>query len=613
MVPASILRLLNRLRWRDRWLGLARGLGWGVALVIAVVVFACFVDWLVDLFVDTPGWLRIGLSLLPLLAIGGALSLAVAPLLKRLRDDDLALWIERRVPLGQRLIAAVQLNRETADVRGMSPALIAAVTRRAEREAEDVELSRVCDNSRLKRGLYAAMPALLGLMLLLLLAPATMGALFARLLGKDVEIPRSVYFQPTGRDVWPANEEGVVRIRVTRGKPGERTTGTALIRPKTGRSFSVPLRYESEDDGGVVYSGKVPPSDVPFTYLAWLSDGRLRRPAAITYAPRPVATSVRSWIELPTRIAKRQDNTPYHEPMKGGDLFYRVPDAKGIVLVTAQVPLNEAWLEVIDTENQSRRVPMTVETDEEGAAKMATGSFAFQKDDSAYEVHMIDRNGFECVDRPRRLIRRMPLLPPEVTLLPETLYREGDSGSPDEREIEGVPILRTDNPDQGRRFNFKYRCEARYGVQRAQLRYRLIRAGKEADDSGKIERDDFLTLPLGGGPPTPKAREEFSTLPPAHADAIPDVEGKGGYDFHIDGIPDLIKGGEVEVKEGDRIQFYVEVFGKADPKANPGRSAIREKEVVSLEEFRKWISAKDDLKERTRLLEEQQRGVKVGD
>src|SRR5262249_30985767 len=186
------------------------------------------------------------------------------------------------------------------------------------------------------------------------------------------------------------------------------------------------------------------------------------------------------------------------------------------------------------TEGQPRRVPMAV------TGETASGAFAFEPGDTAYEVCLIDENGFECIDRPRRIIRRLPLAAPEVTLLPETLYREGDSGTADEREIEGIPIVRTNTPKQGRRFNLRYRCEARYGLARARLRFRVIPAGKDAEaESGKLDRDTFLALPLGPAnpkeAPTAKALEEFSTLPPAHADAIPDVEGGGSYDFSIDG------------------------------------------------------------------------------
>jgi hypothetical protein len=106
------------------------------------------------------------------------------------------------------------------------------------------------------------------------------------------------------------------------------------------------------------------------------------------------------------------------------------------------------------------------------------------------------------------------------------------------------------------------------------------------------------------------AREQFSTQPAADEEAIPDVEGGGKLTYRIDRIPDK-KGGYVKVKVGDRVQFYVEVFSKADPDGAPGRSAVREKEVVSEDQLTQWLFNKDDLKERTRQLEEQQKKVKV--
>ena len=86
------------------------------------------------------------------------------------------------------------------------------------------------------------------------------------------------------------------------------------------------------------------------------------------------------------------------------------------------------------------------------------------------------------------------------------------------------------------------------------------------------------------------------------------TEGGGRYDFDSAGIPNG-KGGLLKLQEGDRIQFYVEVFGRADPDGTPGRSALREKEVVNQKDFLAWLDKKEDQKERIRQLEEKQRGV----
>jgi hypothetical protein len=201
----------------------------------------------------------------------------------------------------------------------------------------------------------------------------------------------------------------------------------------------------------------------------------------------------------------------------------------------------------------------------------------------------------------------LPLEPPQVTLLPETFWKPGDSGPPEDREVEGIPIL------EGKSFRLDYRSSDRYGLSHVLLRYRVIpRASKPEEESGQIEREQFLPLPLGpvrGKPVTTRAREEFSTRPANSPEELPDLEGGGRYDFNTTGIADG-KGGTMRLEQGDRIQFFVEVYSKARPDGPPGRSVVREKEVVGLEEYLAWLEKKEDLKERTRYLEEQQRGVR---
>jgi len=124
-------------------------------------------------------------------------------------------------------------------------------------------------------------------------------------------------------------------------------------------------------------------------------------------------------------------------------------------------------------------------------------------------------------------------------------------------------------------------------------------------------------LPLGAGrnpktPISPKALEEFATRAAPYPGAMPDSEGQGRTDFSSVGIPDG-KGGLVKLAEGDRIQFYVEMFGKADPDGTPGRSEIREKEIIGISGYLGWLKKKDDLAARTRLLEAQQRGARPGE
>ena len=272
--------------------------------------------------------------------------------------------------------------------------------------------------------------------------------------------------------------------------------------------------------------------------------------------------------------------------------------------IHVQKPVREATLTVLG--EHKRDVKLTPSDDRTEAETI----FAFQPGDKAYEVAVRDDYGFANTDPGRDVPScKAAWKRPEVALLPEFFWKDGDSGTPEDHEVEGIPIL------LGERFRLDYRCAARYGLSHAQIRYRVIpRTGNIDEEAGKINREEFLPLPLGPprgakGPISEKARKEFSTKPPADEDAIPDTEGGGRSDFNTAGIADG-KGGLQELKEGDRIQFYVEVFGKAG--GPPGQSAVREKEVVSLKEYLGWMEKKEDLKERTRFLEEQQRTARPG-
>src|SRR5262249_7606350 len=103
MVPRTILSQLSRLRWQERRLRLVWGAARWVVLAVMALAVACFIDWLVDLRQDTPMPLRRGLLVGQLLLwTVAAVVLLVIPLLRRLSDSRLALWIEERTPgLGQ--------------------------------------------------------------------------------------------------------------------------------------------------------------------------------------------------------------------------------------------------------------------------------------------------------------------------------------------------------------------------------------------------------------------------------------------------------------------------------------------------------------------------------
>jgi hypothetical protein len=654
MVPRSLLRPLNRLRRRERWLRLTWAVARWVAVFAVTLTAACLVDFAVDLYRDTPRWLRV-----LLLGVQMALWLAgcvfvLRSLVRRLSDTQVALWIEDKMPeLGHRLISAVQLNRPGAATQGMSPVLIAAVTRQAEEQADATDFARLADARRLKWTAQLLAPLALAFALLFLLWPDTVRVLLARQLLEDRPIPRSLAIESASAyQVWPAGEEGVLRFRV-RGAFSEQLKGEVRMDAADGSRERHELLFEARDESGeATFIARVPPSSRDFTYLAWLKDGRTHEPADVHFEPRPVVRRQQAWVQLPAYIGLKPSGRPFEEPQKGADIVFRLAGSAARVAIETQKPIVKATVEVLGpphsftasvktgtrAETVRRSVDLTVQ--ENGC--QAEGAFSFQprirpeflavlaagggagapvslpwagfvlagrgealQTETAYRIVVRDEFGLENSDKPRRGIRSAPVDPPEVALLPEAFGKE--SGQ-EEGEIEGIPVLL----DQ--RVPIAYQCSAVYGLSHARLRYRVVpRSASREDDPGEPREADFVPLPLGAPPgqagkPGRKALEEFFTRPADDPDKVSGTEGGGRYDFDSSGIPDG-KGGLLKLQEGDRIQFYVEVFGRADPDGPPGRSALREKEVVGQQDFLAWLKKKGDQEDRIRQLEEKQRAV----
>lgn len=663
MVPLTIKRQLRQLQYRENRLRFAWAAARWLLIVVLVLAGSCLLDFTIDLWQDTPLALRIGLLVGQLLLWSIALTL-VAPLLFRRRGDtDLALWVEERLPqFRHRLVSAVQLNQPQANTRGMSPAMIAAVTQEAETQSRQNDFSRLVDSRRRgwSLGLLAVVAA--GVAAVLLLWPQTVQALVARLFLKHQAIPRSVKLE--GADIpviWfegaepavvrPAGEEMALRFRASGGVRQD-LKGQIRIDPVGGRpSERYELAFDSWDDqGGAVFVARVPPTLLDFTCRAWLKDGRTHQPVRVHLEPRPVIVRQEAAVILPRSIGQTPSGESFAEPQKGGDIVYRLHGSRARISLEVQKPIVKAEVEVLGpplaygesrVETVRRQVPLQVLDGDQAAA----ASFPLEQDlraefplalaldpmsglagvswtglyvsgqpslwqaETGYRLRVWDRFGLENTDPPRRSIRPGPVDPPLVALRPETFWKEGDADNPEEREVEGIPVL------VGQRFRLEYTCSAPYGLSHARLRFRVVKKAQDSDDeAANLKEQEFLPLPLGSprgtSEVTSKAREEFFTAPLVAPD-LPGERGGGRYDFDTTGIPDG-KGGVSQLEVGDRIQFYVEVFGRADPDGTPGRSAVREKEVVALKDFLAWLERKDDQKEKIRQLEEMQRGALRG-
>jgi hypothetical protein len=656
MVPRSIQRQLNRLRRRERLLRLTWAIARCLAVFCALLVAACLLDFVVDLYRDTPRWLRV-----TLLAGQGALwltglVLVVRTLTRRMSDQELALWIEDRIPrLGHRLISAVQLNRRGAAIAGMSPEMIAAVTCQAEAQTATTNFAQVADSRRVRWSAQLLAPVVVLAALLCVLWPDTVQALLARQFLNDQAIPRSLAIESVfPRQVWPSGEEGILRFRV-HGAFAEHLRGEVRIEATEGGAERHELVFESLDGSGTAtFAARVPPSSRDFVYRAWLKDGRTHQPAEVHFEPRPIVQRQQTWVQLPAYVGKKPSGQPYEEPQKGADIVYRLAGSAARVAIETQKPIVRATVEVLGpphafaaqdkpgarAETIRRSVALAVQ---EGGCK-AEGAFAFQpgvrpeflatlaasgglgcpvslpwaglflvaqnepmQTETAYRIVVCDEFGLENNDKPRRGIRTAAVDPPAVVLRPETLATKGSQSPTEDDEIEGIPLL------LGQRVPIGYDCKAVYGLSHARLRYRVIPRSASREDDNEPTENDFLPLPLGvphgqTDKASKQARQEFYTTPSDDPDQLDGTEGGGLVDFDSAGIPDG-KGGLLRLQEGDRIQFYVEVFGRADAEGVPGRSAVREKEVVNQKDFWAWIEKREDHKERIRSLEEKQRGM----
>ena len=629
--------------WR-RWLSV-------LAVVLGV---ACLVDWLVDLSRDTPVVLRVAffagqavLCLLALMTLGVLFS-------RRPSDTQVALWVEEKLPrLGHRLISAVQLNRRGAATRGMSPDLIAAVTREAEAESATTNFTQVADARRVRWGLYLLLPLVLLGGLFFLLWPETVEALVARQLLADRRIPRSVTLADSGSTaVWPAGEPVLLQLHVRGEGVREDLRGEVRIDAGDGRpAEGYELAFDSwQGPGEALFVARVPASSTDFAFDARLKDGRTHRPGRVHFEPRPVVQKQEAWVQLPARISLRPADQPYEEPQKNGDIVHRFAGSSARLAITVQKPIDQAIVELVGPVHpfiaaaaspqvtaETVRRSMTLPVREDGrsaegvfsldvavrpeflatlacapgagvpwAALFLSGGPDLLPAENGYRVMVRDRFGLANADPPRRAILAGGVEPPEVVLLPEFFWKEGDQGPAEDREVEGIPAL------LGQRIRIEYAASGTYGLERARLRYRVLKSkqGVVADESGPLNVDEFLPLPLGaarGKPASQKASEEFTAYPAQEPGELNGTRGGGRYDFDTTGIPDG-QGGLIPLQPGDRIQFYLEVFGRPDPEGRPGRSVVREKEVVALRDFLTWLERKEDQKEKLRQLEEKQRG-----
>lgn len=611
MIPNVIVNKLAELRSGERRLRFFWGAARVFALAGCLLMLAGLTDWLVDRRQETPWNLR-ALMLLLQIAVGltAFWFLIARPLLRPLGRSELASWVERVDPsFEHRLITAVELNEEDARREGMSPGLIRVVTTEAEAQAHRTDFTRALDKRRRKWSLMVAAPVLLILTTLLLLFPQTALALLARQVLLDREVPRQVHLENRTVEVWPSGDPVSLLFRVS--GPGWRKdmSGTVRIQPDDAPAEVHPLTWvRDEPDGSALFGAEIPGGVGKFQFHCWLGDGRLRRPGGVTFEPRPDVVTQTAWVILPEYCGLRPGGARYEEVQPKGEVM-AMADSDVRVRILANKPLERATLQLLRHDDQasetvSRRIPMTISDD----SRLAEATFDLREDEYAYRVLMEDRHGFQNKHLPMRGITLLPDEPVHVILLPERFPGEGQKDSLDDTEVDGIPAVLS------RPVRIAYRCRTNLALDRAQLRYRILKPGIEVS----TDTPPWETFPL---------REWEASREVGAFDLNRGVFEKTGFldqiEFHPipSPVPELSRGrleggGRFDFKTkdakglqiGDKIEYYVEVFDRK-PGKPAGFSEIRIKDVVSAIELTAWLRQKRNEAERLQDLKDRQQGV----
>ncbi|MFO0812321.1 MAG: hypothetical protein U0796_03830 [Gemmatales bacterium] len=629
--PVHLLKRLQELSRREKWLRFVWGLARWLAAVLLVIVLCCLVDWIIDRWYDTPSVLR-WLMRLSIVSVAGWLGYHWLVKPQQLNDQDMLFWLERNQgQYNHRLISAFQLNAPEANRGGMSQELIDALTAEVEQEAERTSFLPLLDNSRVKNGLLLLLPPVLLVASCFLLAGPTASALAERLFGSHTRIPRSVQITSQASTLWPRGEPVELEFHVT-GLTDTSVEGVIEIRPEGQSAEKYPLVYREAAGSPITrYVATIPPSSTPFTYRAWLGDGRTQESGEVTFVPRPVLSSWEAALVLPRYVGLRPDQQPYELPQPKGDVK-PVPASAMRLQVTTPTPIVEAVAELLgpivpdmaarlaplqsfvtpayllDAQRAigwtpsaagplfvMERVPLKVEAD----GLSASGLISPPLRTSAYRILVTDRYGLSNRPVPRRAITFHADELPQITLLPER-FTEGPNLS-DDLDLDGMPI------PLNRPIRIAYIVRDDLALAQVWLRYRLNEGSWH-----QLPLTELTSPPRNGvfdprtgafTTSTPKEQVAFFAVPPDDANRqLGRSLGGGRFDFQTRGLPDI--------KLGDVLEYYIEARDRHDD-ANrlTAKSVVRRKTVVTESQFVDWLVHTVQQETRLRQVERQQRKV----
>lgn len=377
--PATSLRKLSALRARERLIVVFWGMVRWLTLAVAVLVTVCCIDWLVDRygslqarsavrgyasmarrdldfdisherenrvainwlnhFTTTPGWLRVGCSLL----LFGTLLISawywlIRPWSRAPSLETLAVRAEKAYPrFDHRLVTAIQLTRRDAQTKGMSVQLIDMVSNESEDLADRHDLNRLANYSLLKKaGLLLLVPIIVFTVALFAFGAERFGILVQRQAFADVEIPRRTSIADQSRPVYVSDEEVLLTFEVT-GKLPRDDKGTLIVIEKDGSCPEYEIKLDKKfDDKRATYVAKVKASE-NFKYRAWFGDGRTLSWKTGNLVARPQVTIHAAYMIMPGYVPESADGTRLEILQRHGDVRLYPPSE-------INRPLYPSWL-----------------------------------------------------------------------------------------------------------------------------------------------------------------------------------------------------------------------------------------------------------------------------
>lgn len=620
--PSVSLRKLAGLRTRERLLDLLRGSGHFLAIVLMLLAVACIIDWRIDRLRDTPYSLRVALTALQAVAaVVLGFWLLVRPLFRTRTDDELAARVEKEIPdFGHRLVTSIQLSRPNADTRGMSPGLIADLTRETDDLARNRDFTPLADTEGVPLAFgLPGLPLAVFAGMAILLGSGTVLALLQRQLLMDVEVPHSVTLENATAELWPAGDEVTVQYKVS-GTTDDTDEGILYVTPEDQPREEYPLKFVARiDSDTALFSTTIPPATVAFRHSARVLDGRTRKSAEVRYESRPAVAEALAVVRLPAYLGVRPDGKPYEEPQAQGEIRGMV-GAPVRIRVTATKPIASAKLILI-----GRPVGATLPADL-GSTEMtgigedgAEAEFVLADNQSGWRVELRDNNGFDGATPYRRGISILPDTLPEVRFLPERMPALGRLAT-ESSDVEGHPALLNGPIPLG------WTASSPLGLWKANIVYRINGVGawsrKELIEVAETDASGPFEMKLGrfrnsGDFDQTEFHAMYSDAPLLRPDRL---QGGGRFDFQTKTLKktDPESGERSNLNYGDFVEYYIEVYDRLAeaefartnrPDRKPGVCEPRRKAFVSAADFRKWIDEVLRSEENIRGLEKKQKGV----